>query len=214
MSADAERLADERPRGASVPGERAGGGFLADLATIPNILSIFRLIGLPVAATLYIYGFRVVGLTLGIAAAMTDLLDGWLARKLNQTTQLGAVLDRLGDLVFEAVAFGCVVHFGLMTPVVFFAYLLREMVVLSARQFVAERGGTIATNLIGRLKTDFFALSFLLMFTVHAGAVTDPDVAELLYQISRGGIIGGLICSYWSGAQYLASFSRTYDQRR
>lgn len=203
--ADARRLADERPRGV------AGGRFLTDLKTLPNLLSVFRLIGLPIAASLYIYGYRTFGLVLGTVAASTDILDGYLARKLGQVTQLGAILDRLGDLVFEATAFVCVAHFGLMTPIVFFAYLLREMVVLSARQFVAEHGVPIATSWLGRLKTDFFALSFLLMFTVHAGAVRDPALAETLYQVSRAGILGGLLLSYLSGARYLAAFARVYD---
>jgi CDP-diacylglycerol--glycerol-3-phosphate 3-phosphatidyltransferase len=186
--------------------------FLADLRTIPNLLSLSRLVGLPLAAVLYIYGFRAVGLTLGTVAALTDLLDGYLARKLAQTTLLGAILDRLGDLVFETTAFVCIVHFQLMSPIVFFVYLVREIVVLSARQFVAAAGDEIKTNVFGRLKTDFIAIAVFFMFAVHAGAVPDERVAHWIFRASQAGIVAGLVWSYVSGAQYLAAFARVYDR--
>jgi CDP-diacylglycerol--glycerol-3-phosphate 3-phosphatidyltransferase len=215
MAADVD-LAQRDAEGAErTPGAtRAGSSrFLADLRTIPNILSTFRLFGVIVAASLYLYGYRVVGVSLGFVAGATDILDGYLARKLNQTTDLGAILDRMSDLVFEATAFVCVVHFRLMTPTVFLAYLLREMVVLSARLYVAEQGGTVPTNAMGRLTTDFLALSFLLMFAIHAGAVSNPDLAATLYTVARVGIYGGIFFAYLSGAQYLAAFARVYGER-
>jgi CDP-diacylglycerol--glycerol-3-phosphate 3-phosphatidyltransferase len=209
MAGDAVRPADEGPR--ARPPRAAG--FWADLGTIPNVLSLTRLFGLPIAALLYIYGFHAVGLTLGTVASLTDALDGYLARRLNMTTPLGAILDRLGDLVLEASAFVCIVHFHLMTPIVAIVYVVREMIVLSARQFVAEQGETIKTNTIGRLKTDFLAFSFFVMFAVHAGAIGDPGLAATILGISRGGILVGLACAYVSGVQYLIQFARIYDRR-
>jgi CDP-diacylglycerol--glycerol-3-phosphate 3-phosphatidyltransferase len=188
--------------------------FLADLRTIPNLLSLLRLVGLPVAASLYIYGFRTLGLTLGTVAAFTDMIDGPLARKLGQTTLLGAVLDRLGDLVLEATGLVVAVHFALISPVAVFAYLLRELVVLSARQFAAERGATIPTTWLGRIKTNFFAFGILLLFVVHAGAIGDPQIARVVAWVAEGGIWTGVAVSWASGGQYLAAFSRIYGGAR
>jgi CDP-diacylglycerol--glycerol-3-phosphate 3-phosphatidyltransferase len=190
------------------------GRFLRDLRTIPNLLSSFRVIGVIVAALLYLYGHRVFGMWLGFAAGTTDILDGYLARKLDQVTELGAILDRLCDLVFETTAFVCIVHFRLMSPAYFFAYLLREFVVLSARLYVAERGGQVPTNFFGRLKTDFFSLSFLVMFLVHSGVIGNADLGEALFKLAYAGIVGGVVCSYVSGAQYLGAMARLYGAKK
>jgi CDP-diacylglycerol--glycerol-3-phosphate 3-phosphatidyltransferase len=188
--------------------------FLADLRTIPNLLSILRLIGLPVAASLYIYGFRSFGLTLGTIAAFTDMIDGPLARRLGQTTLLGAVLNRLGDLVLEFTGLVTAIHFGMISPVAVYAYLLRELVVLSARQFAAERGATIPTTWLGRIKTNFFAFGILLLFVVHAGAIGDARVARIVAGVAEGGIWTGVAISWASGGQYLAAFARIYGGAR
>src|SRR5690606_28468923 len=127
-----------------------------------------------------------------------DFLDGYLARRLDQRTELGAILDRLSDMVFETTAFVCIVHFRFMSPVVFFLYLLRELAVVSARVDVAERGGSIPTTFLGQLKTNFFGFSFLLLFGVHAGLIAAPAVADVAWRVGYGGIIAGLVISYVS----------------
>lgn len=198
--------------GADSAEPRARSGVLADLKTAPNLLSVARIVGVLAAATLYIYGHQAVGLSLGIAAGLTDFLDGYLARRLNQRTELGAILDRMSDLVFETTAFVCIAHFRFMSPVVVFLYLLREMVVISARLDVAERGGTIPSTFLGQLKTNFFGFSFGLLFGVHSGLIPDV-VSELAWRVGVGGIIAGLVISFVSGAQYLRVFAHYYGRR-
>jgi CDP-diacylglycerol--glycerol-3-phosphate 3-phosphatidyltransferase len=191
-----------------------GSGFLADLSTIPNLLSLSRIVGILIAGSLYLYGYYKSGLIIGAIAGSTDILDGWIARRLNQSTELGAILDRLSDLVLETVAFTFIVYHHLMTPLFFFAYLLREFVVVSARLHVAEQGSSIPTSIFGRLKTDFFSLSFLVLFVMHAGFFESAKLGDVLYKLSYGGIIGGLVCSYISGAQYLRPFIVNYRRSR
>lgn len=186
---------------------------LADLATAPNLLSVSRIFGVLVAASLYLYGFRGAGLALGLAAGLTDFLDGYLARRLDQKTELGAILDRLSDMVLETTAFVCIVYFRFMSPVFCFLYLLRELAVVSARMDVARRGGTIPTIFLGKLKTSFLGFSFLLLFGVHAGLISEPGVADVAWRVGYGGVIAGLVISYISGAQYLQVFARHYDGR-
>lgn len=185
--------------------------FWTDLRTVPNLLSLSRIVMILVTAVLYISGYTAAGLILGIFAGVTDLLDGWLARKLNQSTELGAILDRLSDLVMETVALTCALYYLLLPPVFLVLYLCREWLVVSARQFVAERGRSIPSSFWGKRKTNLVMGSFIGLFAAHAGVVTG-EVGEIFYKIGYAMMIGGLIASYISGAIYMRSFAAIYSE--
>ena len=183
------------------------GGFWSDIQTVPNLLSLGRIVMMLVTALLYLYGYRSTALLLGIFAGITDIFDGWLARKLDQVTDLGAILDRLSDLVMETVAFGVLLHFRLVSPILFIIYMLREYIVGSLRQYVAEKGGTIPSSFLGKRKTNLVMGSFVGLFASHSGLIASSDVT---YKIGYAMMIGGLVCSYISGAQYMQTFIRVY----
>ena len=197
---------EEQNTGAS----QGGAQFWTDLQTVPNMISLCRIVMILTSAGLYLSGYRAVALLLGVFAGLSDILDGWLARKLNQTTELGAILDRLSDLIMETVAFACLLHYQLLPPVYFIIYLAREFVVISARLYVAEKGETIPSAFFGKLKSDFVMGSFVGLFGAHSGLITG---SELVYKIGFGMMIGGLVCSYISGAQYMRVFVRLYGKR-
>lgn len=163
-----------------------------------------------VTALLYLEGYRSTALLLGIFAGITDIFDGWLARKLNQTTELGAILDRLSDLIMETVAFSCLLHYRLVSPVLFIIYMLREFIIASARQYVAEKGGIIESSFLGKRKTNLVMGSFVGLFASHSGLIAS---SEVVYKIGYAMLIGGLVCSYISGAQYMRTFIRMYGNR-
>jgi CDP-diacylglycerol--glycerol-3-phosphate 3-phosphatidyltransferase len=203
--------ATETSTGREAPPPAVGaGGFWTDIQTIPNLFSLGRIVIILVTALLYLSGHRSTALLLGIFAGITDIFDGWIARKLNQVTELGAILDRLSDLVMETVAFGMLLHFRLVSPFLFIIYMLREYIVGSARLFVAERGGTIPSSFLGKRKTNFVMLSFAGLFASHSGLIAS---SEVVYKIGYALLIGGLVCSYLSGAQYLRTFVRLYGEK-
>ena len=70
---------------------------------IPNFLSTLRILLLVPIIFSYEYGFYVFSLLIFIIAALTDFLDGYFARKNNQTSDLGALLDLLADKIFVSV---------------------------------------------------------------------------------------------------------------
>lgn len=184
--------------------------FWSDLMTVPNLLSCSRIVGIFLSMALYLNGYRGAGLIVGTIAGVTDILDGWLARKLNQATELGAILDRLSDLILEAVGFAFLLHFQLLSPVFFIAYLFREFMVMSARLYVAEQGGTIASSFIGKFKTDLIAGSLVGLLAAHSGLVSPTGAGDILYKVGYAMMVGGLILSYVSGAQYIKSFMKSY----
>ena len=148
---------------------------LRDLRGIPNLFSLSRIVMVAVAVPMYLYGDQLVGVVLGIIAGVTDYLDGYIARKLNQVTYLGAVLDLFSDLVFETAAILAIA----LTPggppiLVLFVYLLREFWVTTIRRFLADVQINIASSFIGKLKTNFFGWCFAAYFFHVAHVFPEP----------------------------------------
>lgn len=187
---------------------------MRDLMTLPNLMSLSRLILIALAVIFYINHFPITGLTLGFLCGLSDYLDGYIARRAGQVTELGEILDRLGDLVFEIWAFIFTVYFNILPPYFFMAYVLREVVVMSARQYVSEHRHpdiVMKTSFFGKLKTNFFGYSFLVMFLVHARVIPMDWLNQVLHWLSVFGVSMGLVWSYIAGYQYLRAFVRTYD---
>ena len=73
--------------------------------TIPNLLTLMRIMLVPVFAISVWYGYMAVACVLFAIAGLTDLLDGFIARRLNQSSSLGAFLDPMADKLLMTVAF-------------------------------------------------------------------------------------------------------------
>ena len=72
--------------------------------TIPNVLTIIRIILIPVFVVLFFKGHKMAALAVFCAASLTDMLDGYLARKLNQITDFGKLFDPLADKLMVLTA--------------------------------------------------------------------------------------------------------------
>jgi CDP-diacylglycerol--glycerol-3-phosphate 3-phosphatidyltransferase len=176
--------------------------------TTANVLSLGRIVLTLLAAVIYVQGYRPLALLIGAVAGFTDLFDGWIARRLGQTSDIGAMLDRLGDLVFETVALVVLSSFGLLSPVYLLAYLFREFAVLSLRQHAARHGIEVPSRILGKLKTHFLGFGACAMLLVHAGIIINAAVGEVFTVVGQSGITVGLLFSYVSGWQYLRSTIR------
>ena len=75
--------------------------------TIPNVLTILRIILIPVFVVLFFKGQKMAALAVFCAASLTDMLDGYLARKLNQITDFGKLFDPLADKLMVLTAMVC-----------------------------------------------------------------------------------------------------------
>lgn len=186
--------------------------FARDLRTIPNMLSISRMIVITVAAAVFFSGYYTTGVILGIIAGATDYLDGILARKLNQVTKLGEILDQFSDLFFEsACILMLVTHPEGPHPMVLFAYLLREFWVTTIRRFLADAQINIASSFIGKLKTNFLGYCFAAYF-FHVAHVFPEPVDTVMFWLGVIGLYGGLFWSYVSAWQYTRQFIEHYPE--
>ena len=75
--------------------------------TIPNVLTMIRLALVPVFVVLFLNGHKMASLAVFVAASLTDMLDGYLARKLNQITDFGKLFDPLADKLMVLSAMVC-----------------------------------------------------------------------------------------------------------
>jgi CDP-diacylglycerol--glycerol-3-phosphate 3-phosphatidyltransferase len=132
--------------------------------TVPNILTWLRIFAIPAIVLLFLYGARhpagaadpLAGL-LFAAAALTDSLDGYLARRLGQTTRLGSFLDPVADKLIVAVALVLIVSRDRHTIIVLTAAVIigREIAISALREWMAGIGQrtAVAVSRIGKFKT-------------------------------------------------------------
>jgi len=182
-----------------------------DLGTIPNLLSLSRVVLTPAALVAYGLGSPDLVLWLLLASAFVDIADGYVARKLDQCTELGAILDRATDLMMESVALFVLIGYGILPFWAYFVYLFREFIVTSARMYMAEIDAPIPKSALGQRKTNLLMGGFGVALGSHIEAVPfGSAVFEVLYPIGVGGLIGGLVLSYLSMGQYLFAFAKSY----
>lgn len=182
---------------------------LRDLRSIPNIVSLSRIVLIFVAVYLYLDGWERTGLVIGVVAGVTDYLDGILARALDQVTHLGAILDQFSDLVFETAAIMMLVFNKDGAPIiVLYVYLLREFWVGTIRRFMASNQLEIHSSFVGKLKTNFLGWCFMFYFAYLSHVI--PAADPYFFALGCTGLYGGLFWSYLSAWSYTKQFYAGY----
>lgn len=151
---------------------------------LPNAITVSRLI-LTAGFILFVawestWG-HFIALVLFVIAAISDFVDGWLARKLNLVTPLGKLLDPLADKILVCSAFVLMSARGIC-PVWITALIMgREFLVTGLRQIAIEAGQVIAADRLGKWKTTFqltYLISALVWLTLET---VDPRNAFLSF---------------------------------
>ena len=141
--------------------------------TLPNIITLLRIALIPLLFIVYVSSFKYAMPTaaiLFILAGITDWLDGYLARKLNQTSAFGAFLDPVADKLIVAFALVLIVyrHPSMYILIPSLIIIGREITVSALREWMAEVGnrGAVAVSYLGKVKTtvQIIAIVFLLWF--------------------------------------------------
>jgi CDP-diacylglycerol--glycerol-3-phosphate 3-phosphatidyltransferase len=124
--------------------------------TLPDQLTLGRALAVPVVVTLYAWDFEdhLYWATVVFAAAMaTDQIDGWLARRRNQTSAFGSLLDPIADKVLVLAALTMLVAEGVAPAWMVAAIVAREIAVSGLRLAALERGVVMGARDLGKLKT-------------------------------------------------------------
>jgi len=138
--------------------------------TIPNTLTILRLIAAPGVAIMFLYFARPwadwFAMLLFIGAAVTDYFDGYLARLWKQESRFGAMLDPIADKAMVVIALVVITGFSGMDPWILLpatVIIFREIFVSGLREFLAADAGTLKVTSLAKYKTfvQMLALTFL-----------------------------------------------------
>ena len=185
-------------------------GLGRDIRTIPNLITLSRILLLLVAAGIYFASeHRGVAIVLAVIAGCTDYLDGAVARATGQVTRLGEILDLFCDLFYESFVLLVAIMAGFFPPYVLLIYLFREFWVTSIRRYLAGQGKNIPSSLVGKLKTNLIMWGFLPTFLALGGVL--PDYREQLTVAGRVMVGAGLFLSYVSGWGYTRAFLKAYE---
>ncbi len=125
---------------------------------LPNKLTIIRVLAIPLFLVLLFVckgAFRILPLLVFVAAAVTDAIDGHIARRDNLITDFGKFMDPLADKLLTASAFIAFVELGYLSSWVVVLIISREFIISGFRTLAASKGVTIAANPWGKIKTVF-----------------------------------------------------------
>jgi len=132
--------------------------FRTGLLNLPNLLTLARIAAIPLLVVLLLFDNREANFWAALVfalAAVTDWLDGWLARKWEVVTVLGKFLDPLADKLIVMAALIMLIPLGRVPAWAVFLILAREMIVTGLRSIAASEGIVIAASVLGKYKTIF-----------------------------------------------------------
>ncbi len=150
------------------------------LLTIPNLLTMFRMLLIPVFLITYYQHpeRRWVSMLIFVLASITDCADGFLARRLNQITSFGKLVDPLADKLMILSMLFCLKDAELLVPArmakyndaVLYAILGKEIFMVLGASYMLKRGYVVHSNVFGKLSTLLFIVGIVMIFPANVTA--------------------------------------------
>src|SRR6056297_1442886 len=139
--------------------------------TLPNILTMLRLLAAPAVAVMFLYFTRPYAdwfaLILFVSAAITDWFDGYLARSWKQVTRVGTMLDPIADKAMVVIALMVIVGYSSMSPWLVLpatVILFREVFVSGLREYLGDTAGTLRVTPLANWKTTLQMIAIAVLF--------------------------------------------------
>lgn len=172
---------------------------------VPNLLTLTRILLIPVFVVLFATPDphrSIIAAIVFAVAAVTDLLDGYLARRSGQVTKLGKLLDPIADKLLVLSALILLVNVDRVSALVAILIIAREVAVTGIRAIAATEGMIIAAETTGKYKMALQVIAIVLL-------ILEGTALSVLGNLHLAGIVTlylSLILGYVSGAQYVWSF--------
>ncbi|HYP66821.1 MAG TPA: CDP-diacylglycerol--glycerol-3-phosphate 3-phosphatidyltransferase [Thiobacillaceae bacterium] len=184
---------------------------------LPNLLTWLRILLIPLIIGVFYLPARwlsdqdanLLATIFFVVAAITDWFDGYLARRLSQTSAFGAFLDPVADKLMVAAALIVLVDLGRTSPLVALIIIGREIAISALREWMAKAGkaGSVAVGFIGKVKTAFQMIAIaLLLYWQPLGAVPTPILGHLLIDLAA-------LLTLISMAYYLQVAAKALEKR-
>lgn len=172
---------------------------------VPNLLTLTRILLIPVFVVLFATpdpGRSITAAIVFVVAAVTDLLDGYLARRSGQVTKLGKLLDPIADKLLVLSALILLVNVDRVSALVAILIIAREVAVTGIRAIAAGEGMIIAAETTGKYKMALQVIAIVML-------ILEGTALSVLGNLHLAGIVTlylSLVLGYVSGAQYVWSF--------
>ncbi|MHB1053217.1 MAG: CDP-diacylglycerol--glycerol-3-phosphate 3-phosphatidyltransferase [Thiobacillus sp.] len=183
---------------------------------LPNLLTWLRILFIPLMAGVFYLpdGWvtareaNVLAAAFFGVAALTDWLDGWLARKMGQTSAFGAFLDPVADKLMVAAALIVLIDLDRVAPLIGLIIIGREITISALREWMAKAGksASVAVSFVGKLKTAAQMVSIVLL--LYFNPVINLPIAE----IGTWLIWVAALLTLWSMAYYLVMATRALQK--
>lgn len=188
---------------------------------LPNKLTLLRVILVPVFMIFYMCDFGMgywrflISAIIYIAAALTDFLDGKIARKYNLITNLGKFLDPVADKVMVMASLLCLCYgnansvYGILLTFATAIVILRELAVTSMRLVAASADGSvIAAAMLGKIKTttQMIFVSVAILEPFFNGIIGVDAFAVVLRVVLYVLLLAMVVMTVWSGMDYLVKY--------
>ncbi len=174
---------------------------------IPNLLTWARIVLIPLfVGVFYTPGHwmnpaeqNTAATLIFILAAVTDWLDGWLARKLGQTSAFGAFLDPVADKLMVMAALIVLLQLGRIDAIIAIIIVGREIAISALREWMAKIGAaeSMAVSFVGKVKT--FAQMLAIPILLYQHEIAGYDIMQL----GNGLLLIAAALTLWSMAYYL-----------
>ena len=173
--------------------------------TVPTLLTWARIVAIPLIVGVFYLPLdgptrNLVATVLFIACALTDWLDGWLARRLNQTSSFGAFLDPVADKFLVCAALLILLQLDRVNALVALIIIGREIAISALREWMAQIGASrsVAVSMLGKLKTvvQMVAIPFLLYDQALFGVIDTRIWGTVLMYVAA-------VLTVWSMVYYL-----------
>lgn len=177
---------------------------------LPNKLTIFRMVLVPLLVAAFFLEGRLAGWNYYAAAIffiadMTDIADGYIARKRNLVTNFGKLMDPIADKLLFCSAFIMMTYNGMLHPVLCIIFVGREIIVSGFRLVTANSGKVIAANWLGKLK------STLQVIAILATLLGNPIFSIWNFRFDFGVMCTAAVFTIWSAVDYIVANKHAVD---
>lgn len=140
---------------------------------IPNILTLIRFLLVPVFGYLSFKGYYLMAVLVFIVAGITDVLDGYIARKYNMTTDFGKFADPLADKLMQVTALAFLTRVGLIPMVILIVIIAKDIFIgLGSLLLYKKKNYVASANWYGKLATVIFYFAVIMVIFIRLEGVS------------------------------------------
>jgi CDP-diacylglycerol--glycerol-3-phosphate 3-phosphatidyltransferase len=177
------------------------------MINLPNLVTIIRILSIPFVVYFLYEPTKekcFYGAIIFLFAALTDWVDGYMARYMKEVTNLGKFLDPLADKLLVTTALILLLYHKWIPVWAVLIILVREIIVMGLRDIAAVQGDVVPASFTGKIKTFLQMLAIFFLLLHYRYHISEPYYMTLdFHNIGYDLLIIAVIATVWSGIDYI-----------